>query len=465
MPGCFKRYGPRSKQAGKLQRTPAGVPRRDAKAIKSKLDQIAKASKVPIRPARLKNGSVTDAVKYWSQHVHFEPFVQAYVNFAQQAKLAQFFKRLDQPRIFPRYRPLVRTGRASCSNPNLQQLPRDARFREMIMAPPGYWLLQIDYSVLELRTLAQICLRRYGHSVLADLFRQGIDPHRYTAALLLGLTLDQFEQLPTSDQKLARQRAKAVNFGVPGGLGAPSLMSYAKQSYGVQLTTEQAKAFRRRLIREIYPELSSYLRDNQHADLTSNLHATEALAKQALANRDQILTATRIISGCEATPDGDEYQPDLIEYVWSKLEQFNRNPDLRTDLIARQPGSELSRRIFYGSAVTISGRVRGHVSFSQRANTPFQGLAADGNKLALFRLLHNGFRVCGFIHDEVLVLIPEGADHDREVERVESILCSSMQEFCPDIPICCELQLGDRWYKDTEQSSSKGKIVPFTRQP
>ena len=50
----------------------------------------------------------------------------------------------------------------------------------MIIAPPGYWLLQIDFSVLELRTLAQICLWRYGRSVLADLFRQGTDPHRYT---------------------------------------------------------------------------------------------------------------------------------------------------------------------------------------------------------------------------------------------------------------------------------------------
>jgi DNA polymerase I-like protein with 3'-5' exonuclease and polymerase domains len=53
--------------------------------------------------------------------------------------------------------------------------------------------LQIDYSALELRTLAQVCLRRYGKSVLAELFHQGIDPRRYTAALLLGLTPDEFE--------------------------------------------------------------------------------------------------------------------------------------------------------------------------------------------------------------------------------------------------------------------------------
>jgi DNA polymerase I-like protein with 3'-5' exonuclease and polymerase domains len=95
----------------------------------------------------------------------------------------------------------------------------------MIVSPPGYWLLQIDYSVLELRTLAQICLHRYGKSVLADLFRQGIDPHEYTASLLMEITLEEFQQLPVAEQKQARQRAKAINFGVPGGLGATSTPS------------------------------------------------------------------------------------------------------------------------------------------------------------------------------------------------------------------------------------------------
>ncbi len=91
-----------------------------------------------------------------------------------------------QSQIYPTYAPLVRTGRSSCSDPNLQQLPRDTRFREMITAAPGYQLLQIDYSALELRTLAAICLQRYGRSQLAELFAAGVDPHQYTAALAAG---------------------------------------------------------------------------------------------------------------------------------------------------------------------------------------------------------------------------------------------------------------------------------------
>jgi hypothetical protein len=459
----FKRYGPRSKQAGQLQRTVAGVPRRHAKAIKTQLQRIAKASPVSIRPPRLKDGSCTDAVKYWSQHRDLHPFIDAYVCYSEQAKLAQFFQNLDTERIYPQYRPLVRTGRTSCSRPNLQQLPRDARFREMIVAPPGYWLLQIDYSVLELRTLAQICLRRYGRSVLADLFRQGVDPHQYTAALLLGETLEQFVERPTAERKQHRQRAKAVNFGVPGGLGAASLVAYSKQSYGVEMEIAQARIFRTRLVKQVYPELDAYLADNQLTDIAQNLHTSEARVGQALPRRQQIQIATRVVSGFDATPGGETYQPDLIAHLWLTLQQLNCNPELEEDLAAHRTGSTLMRRIFHGNAVTISGRLRGHVGFSQAANTPFQGLAADGNKLAMFRLLRAGYQLCGFVHDEMLVLIPDGTDYDAAVAHVEQIMTDAMREFTPDVPITTSGLLADRWYKDVDDQpvDQEGRIIPY----
>lgn len=359
---------------------------------------------------------------------------------------------------------MVRTGRTSCRNPNLQQLPRDARFREMIIAPPGYWLLQIDYSVLELRTLAQICLRRYGHSVLADLFRQGIDPHKYTAALLLGITPDEFHQLPAAEQKQARQRAKAVNFGVPGGLGAASLVAYAKYSYGVELTIEQPKEFRNELIHKIYPELAAVLRDTAVADLARNLWTTEAKVRQAVGKRQQRLHASRVVAGCTETPGGDKYEDDLILQIWLCLKQLNCNPELQREIAGQQASSLLMRKIFCGNALTLSGRLRGHVGFTQRANTPFSGLAADGNKLALFRLLRADFQVCGFIHDEMLILIPDGTDYTAATEQVQRILEEAMHEFCPAIPIATEFLLADRWYKDAEQPRSpQGKLLPYCR--
>jgi DNA polymerase I-like protein with 3'-5' exonuclease and polymerase domains len=140
---------------------------------------------------------------------------------------------------------------------------------------------------------------------------------------------------------------------------------------------------------------------------------------------------------------------------------------LRDSQITDIASNLLNRKIFFGHALTLSGRLRGHVGFSQKANTPFQGLAADGNKLALFRLLRAGFRVCGFIHDEMLILIPDGTDYDAAVDQVQQILASAMRELCPDIPIRTEYLLADRWYKDVDEQprDSQGRIVPYQKKP
>jgi hypothetical protein len=109
--------------------------------------------------------------------------------------------------------------------------------------------------------------------------------------------------------------------------------------------------------------------------------------------------------------------------------------------------------------------MRGHVGYTQQANTPFQGLAADGNKLALFRLVREGFLVCGFIHDEMLILTRDGIDYDQEVQRVQDILREAMQELTPDIPISTEFLLADRWYKDVDEQprDASGRIIPYRR--
>ncbi len=150
----FRRTKSTQKNAEPYQLCGSGVPSRNVKLIKQRLEAVAQARDKIIAPRRNRDGLVTDAVKFWSQYQDTDPFVEAYVGFCGEAKLLQFFAKLDQPRVYPQYRPLVRSGRTACSAPNLQQLPRDGRFRELIVAPKGSWLLQIDYSVLELRSVS-----------------------------------------------------------------------------------------------------------------------------------------------------------------------------------------------------------------------------------------------------------------------------------------------------------------------
>ena len=100
----------------------------------------------------------------------------------------------------------VVTGRLSCSEPNLQALPKESdeyKVRDLITAPPGFTLVSLDCSQIELRFLAQYTQDPF----LLDVYRRGGDIHTETANAL----------------HMPRDSAKRINFGIVYGLGATGL--------------------------------------------------------------------------------------------------------------------------------------------------------------------------------------------------------------------------------------------------
>ena len=448
--GLFKRC---KKTAQLRMNAKSGKPSIDHGRLRQLLQAVANGAKLK-PPKTVKTKQLTTSIKWWRSYIDADPFVELWVRLEQTAKLAQFFGGLTGERIRPKYQTLVRTGRTSCSGPNIQQLPRDGGFREMLVASPGFVLLTADYSAIELRTLACVCEKAYGTSQLAEVFRQKIDAHSYTAAMFAGLTLEQFETLPKSERKPLRQKAKALNFGIPGGLGAKSLVSYAQQSYGVELTIEEAEDFRQKLITEVYPELEQYLQEDSAGILADRLQADRMMVETYLPG--SILgAAKKIVRGNPQKADGREYQSSFIDRVWLILSALNRNEELRSAIDQRVASEQLCRRLFWTPVETTTGRRRASVSFSQARNTPFQGLAADGAKLALWRLYRDGFRTVAFIHDEVVVELREEADHAIEAEAVVRLMTDSMAEVMEsDIPIEVDFSLSRRWWKEAEEVRS-----------
>lgn len=96
----------------------------------------------------------------------------------------------------------VVTGRTSCQNPNLQQVPREKDVRGLFNAPEGRLFFEADYSQLELRIAAHYA----QEPAMLDIYRHGGDIHTTTAKLMTG------GREPTKEE---RGRAKAVNFGRP----------------------------------------------------------------------------------------------------------------------------------------------------------------------------------------------------------------------------------------------------------
>ncbi len=271
---------------GELAYTKTGKPRIAQKRLREVLEHLA--DEYEIEPQRsAKTGVISLSRDFWSQHVEIAPFIATWLELEAKAKLIQFFARLQDRRVHPRYVTIVRTGRTSCNGPNIQQMPRSPGFREIFVARAGHVLLTIDYSALELRTLAAVCESRYGYSILADVIRAGTDPHCYTAALLTGIDLAQFMELKQSEPgkfKHQRQAAKAVNFGVPGGLGAASLSQYARLTYGVDLSERDAEEFCERFLTEIYPEIDEYLASDLFEVLAQNLKCSVEAVERAFRN-------------------------------------------------------------------------------------------------------------------------------------------------------------------------------------
>ena len=114
------------------------------------------------------------------------------------------------------------TGRISCTEPNLQNIPiRQELGRQLRKAfVPGCGdctLVGADYSQIELRILAHLS----GDENLIEAFNRGDDIHRNTAARVFNLDYDQVTALD-------RSRAKAVNFGVIYGMSGFGLSEELK---------------------------------------------------------------------------------------------------------------------------------------------------------------------------------------------------------------------------------------------
>jgi DNA polymerase-1 len=136
----------------------------------------------------------------------------------------------------------------SSANPNLQNITDPKRIqnptareiaetiRRLFVAPEDHWLLQFDYSQAELRIIAD--LAKEVEMIAA--YERGEDIHAITAATFMDMTLEQFNQLPGDVRKTQRYHAKAGNFGLIYRISPEGFQRFARQSYGVRLTLEEA---------------------------------------------------------------------------------------------------------------------------------------------------------------------------------------------------------------------------------
>lgn len=219
-----------------------------------------------------------------------DPLLEAYVDYVSACKTlhadVEAYRQGTINPIHTRFESLAATGRTTSSKPNIQNIrwniPEHCsacrshkiskhvcqvcggvaapvpKVRECFVPRPGYVFAAADYDGLELRTLAQVCLRTVGYSVLAETLNAGKDPHLMLAATILGRPYDRCDKTDP-DVNLARQTAKVANFGFPGGLGPDKLLLFARKAYRVTLNRQEAVQLKQMWL-TTYPEFRDYFR-------------------------------------------------------------------------------------------------------------------------------------------------------------------------------------------------------------
>lgn len=164
-------------------------------------------------------------LKYRGVNIQISHFIDGWIN------------RMWGRRLFPNFKLHgTVTGRTSCTDPNLQQVPRDPIIRNLVGAPEGWSVVEIDYSQAELRIAAIMS----GDETMTRIYQTGGDIHTHTYEMITGEKVSDDKYI----RKEQRKKAKAVNFGFVYGMGWKKFKLYARDNYGVDLTDKEAEQWR-----------------------------------------------------------------------------------------------------------------------------------------------------------------------------------------------------------------------------
>ena len=184
-------------------------------------------SEATLMQLRDKHPIVELILKYRGVNIQISHFIDGWIN------------RMWGRRLFPNFKLHgTVTGRTSCTDPNLQQVPRDPIIRNLVGAPEGWSVVEIDYSQAELRIAAIMS----GDETMKRIYQTGGDIHTHTYEMITGEKVSNDKYI----KKEQRKKAKAVNFGFVYGMGWRKFKIYARDNYGVDLTDKEAEQWRER---------------------------------------------------------------------------------------------------------------------------------------------------------------------------------------------------------------------------
>jgi DNA polymerase I-like protein with 3'-5' exonuclease and polymerase domains len=443
-----------------------------AKAIQRRLEKIA-AANPHLEPALTPGGKFSTKTEDLAEVAVYDEggVLLKYVEYKAAEKLRNTYIEKMAGRLHPKFGILMRTGRTNCTGDlALQTIPKELNatdatitVRKCIVASPGHEFVMVDFSQIELVVLGFAWMYQFQFgSRLHDVINSGQDVHRIIAGNVLGIDPKDV----TDDQ---RKATKAISFGAPGRMGPQTLKKVAKNNFGKDLSIDEVEASLA-AYHTAFPELTIFLdRHPNRGDADAGLEVARYLgltprsfdegAGQYHRDRQDSDEPTGWLGGMllkvmgdpiPRTAKGEPYAPEKVAYLWTAAQRLadviagndTKSKRLVDQLRRRQPSRELvsavTKHFDKTPVMSATGRIRAGARSTASRNTIFQSVAADGALLALWRLFRAGYRLVAFIHDEIVVEIPVGADRDAYAAEIARLMIDGMHEVIPGMLVKVE---------------------------
>jgi hypothetical protein len=170
----------------------------------------------------------------------------------------------------------------------------------------------------------------------------------------------------------------------------------------------------------------------------------------------------------------DGIEPDAAARAWGLAERFKpiiqgnkKTRAMLADAIDnRDPSDGLARAVRNAlteeSSLTMTGRLRARCSFRAARNNVFQGLAADGGILALWKLFRQGYRITMFVHDELVVSVPNNGKGHIHADVVARVMQDEMSKVLAGMPVGTESFVSGSFSK--RDKLKPGELCPHQAQ-
>lgn len=264
------------------------------------------------------------------------------------------------------------TGRFSSSNPNLQNIPRDNRFRRMFVARPGHMLVSCDYTQQEVYILAALA----NDQSMQDAYNKGMDFYAYMASIVFEVPYEQC--LKHAEHGELRGQMKSIVLGLNYDMGVAHL---AKE---IGKTVKETKDIYAKFF-EKCPRVKQF-RNEQLKFAVENGYVETVLGRKRYFATIQ--------------------KPDFESEDQAVADMLNK---LRNDYAIRKLLTDAAKE-----GIKVQDN-RGQKAYETRqvVNSIIQGSAADMTKLAMVQagkdeeLNRLGCKILLQIHDEIIAEFPE----------------------------------------------------------